>query len=238
MSIKVLYRISDKSNPKNKIPNATKEKCLENAISVFGKENIAVFADNCEPETLAMIRSYGIDPSPTNLGNSGSWLHVVQFALDNFDDEQIVYLLEDDYFHLEGSANCLFEGLEIADYVTLYDHPDKYKLASQGGNPFVKDGGELSRVIHTTSTHWKTTNSTTMSFATRVKILKEDYGTWKRYTTKKIPRDFSAFKHLLGIGSIYHRVFGKNRKLVSPIPSLATHAEAHYLAPLVDWQKL
>jgi transaldolase len=40
------------------------------------------------------------------------------------------------------------EGLDISDYVSGYDHPDKYIDSDQGGdNPFIKDGGEITRVL-------------------------------------------------------------------------------------------
>ena len=40
----------------------------------------------------------------------------------NFDDDQIVYLLEDDYLHRPGWCDILLEGFTInSSYVTLYD---------------------------------------------------------------------------------------------------------------------
>ncbi len=237
MSIQVLYRLSDKGRPKEKLAKATKKECLENAIGIFGFENIILFADNCEEDTLEMIRSCGIVPQIINLGNSASFRHVAQYAIDHYNDSQIVYLLEDDYLHLSDSAICVEEGLQIADYVTLYDHPDKYVDAKNGGNPLVKNGGELTRVVLTKSTHWKRTNSTTMTFACKVKTLRNDFNIWLKHTSGVTPKDFKAFKRLLGIGGLFNMLFGKGRVLISPIPSRSTHAEIAFLAPLVDWSK-
>ena len=54
------------------------------------------------------------------------------------------------------------------------------------------------------------------------------------------PDDYLMFRELLtrsgtptGTAAIGH---GPRRVLVSPIPSLATHAQANALAPLVDWR--
>jgi len=82
--LKVLYRISDGGNPKVKLPNADKKHCLENAISIFGKENFYVFADNCGKETIEMIAAFGIEAIEIKLGNALSWRHIVQFSIDNF----------------------------------------------------------------------------------------------------------------------------------------------------------
>ena len=46
------------------------------------------------------------------------------------DPEDIVYIVEDDYYHLDGWSQILSEAFNTfdVDYVTLYDHPDKYFL--------------------------------------------------------------------------------------------------------------
>jgi len=126
---------------------------------------------------------------------------------------------------LLGSDQTLKEGLEKADYVSLYDHPDKYQ---DGLNPYVKDGGEKTKVILTRSSHWKFTNSSTMTFSSRVKTLKADYKIWKKCLIDTYPYDFKAFQDLRRRG----------RKLITPIPSLSTHAEPNFLAPLIDWSQV
>lgn len=193
-------------------------------------ENMAIFADNCEGRTLDMIRSLGLGPQLTFLGNSASFRHVMEYAIGRYSPDQAIYLLEDDYFHLEGSAECILEGLEIADYVTLYDHPDKYRDRSAGGNRYVRGGGENSKVFLTNSTHWKKTNSTTMTYACKVGTLKQDFSVWKKHSRKNSPKDFFAFREL---GR--RRLFAKKRLLISSIPARSTHAEVRFLSPIIDW---
>ncbi|WP_345953771.1 DUF5672 family protein [Mucilaginibacter sp. PAMB04168] len=251
VDIKCLYRISDAGNPKLKLDVATKMHCLDNFIKEF-KNNIYVFADNCSHETIEAIKSRGIEPVKTSLGNSKSWRYVVERALENFDDNSYVYLIEDDYLHLPGSLTALQEGLGVADYVTLYDHPDKYLNSEEGPNPHIAQGGELSRVLLTKSTHWKHTNSTTMSFGVKVKTLREDKEIWWRFTHNHIPDDFHAFQVLT------HRVVpekktlskkikgliaapefkNERRVLISPIPGFATHAELDLLSPITHWHPI
>jgi len=234
--LKVLYRISDGGNPKVKLPNADKKHCLENAISIFGKENFYVFADNCGKETIEMIAAFGIEAIEIKLGNALSWRHIVQFSIDNFGPEEMVYLLEDDYLHKANSAAALMEALEFADYATLYDHPDKYISHSAGGpNPYIENGAEQTRVWLTKSSHWKQTNSTTMTFAAKVSTLIEDQQIWWEFTSKGFPNDFGAFQQLQELGKWENKIFGKQRVLVSSIPGLSTHGETSWLSPLTNW---
>lgn len=233
MRITVLYRISDGGNPKTKLANATKENCLKNCIETFGLQNVIVFADNCGIETISMVRKLGIDPFEIKLGNAMSWRYVVEYALNRFSNDQYIYLLEDDYLHLASSSEALLEGLNIADYVTLYDHPDKYMI--NGSNPYVRKGGETCRVLRTNSTHWRTTNSTTMTFATSIKILAEDKSIWWEYTSEGFPNDFGAFQRLQNLGDWNNRIFGKKRTLISSIPGLSTHCETAWLSPFERW---
>ena len=133
----IIYRISDKSNPKTKLPNAGKGDCLINAIEVFGAENFHVIADNCTEQTLVALQSTGLSLEVTANGNCGTCQHIFKEVIDRYAPEDFLYLSEDDYLHLPGSREILLEGLSIADYVTLYDHPEAYQRNSM--NPFVHD---------------------------------------------------------------------------------------------------
>ena len=261
-----LYRISDGGNKKDKLPHADKIYCLKNFISTFGKDNLIVFADNCSDETKENIKSLGIEFISISLGNSLSFLYILDFALKNFQETDAVYFVEDDYLHLPGSKTILLEGLEIADYVTLYDHPDKYIDFDKGGpNYYIANGGEKSIVMATKSSHWKNTNSTTMTFAASVAVLKKDYAIWCFFKVD----DFLAFQKLIkqpltftadltvlqnkmrgltlyGIGNIKQAIkiifrhlknkwHRPKRTLVVCIPGKSTHIEINYLSPLTQW---
>ena len=224
---------------KNKLPHADKIHCLKNCLSIFGRHDFFLFADNCQAKTLEAIRASGVERiTETSLGNAKAWRYVVEYALKSFSQDTKVYLLEDDYLHLSDAPKLLQEGLAVADYVSLYDHPDKYMHKENGGNPFVEGGGEKTKVLLTPSSHWKYTNSTTMTFATTIKVLKEDQNTWWKYTESPAPQDFTAFSNLCGYGSWKNRMIGKKRTLITSIPGRATHIETKWLSPLVDWSKV
>jgi hypothetical protein len=83
---------------------------------------------------------------------------------------------------------------------------------------------EPTQVIKTTDHFWMMTNSTTNTFATTVGTIKEDMDVWMWGTDDGInTKDFAIFLKLRE----------KNRALVQPLPSLATHCLKGFEAPLV-----
>jgi hypothetical protein len=226
--MKVIYRISDAGYSKVKPDYISNENCLKNFVSVFGNQNLHIIADNCSEDTLKMITKY-VHPNSIETVSVGHGAGTFNLALDmalGFDDETIVYFVENDYLHKPGSDKVLIEGLQIGyNYVALYDHPDKYM---NGANPFVEDGGEVTRVMLSESCHWKITNSTTMTFAAQVKTLREDESILREYTKGSYPRDFEMFLALRE----------KQHGLITPIPGYSTHGETAWLSPLTDWSAI
>lgn len=225
--MRVLYRISDGSYKKERFKNATKQNCIANFLTHFPKEEVTIYADNVREETLEWITALGCETIRTNGGSSAAGFRIVMDAALQLPDDESVYFVEDDYFHLPNSRTVLLEGLERSHYVSLYDHRDKYIPASMGGNPFIDDdAAELTKVFVTNSVHWKLTNSTTMTFATKVSTLKEDAEIWKKYTSGTHPHDFQCFLQLRENG----------RTLATPIPGYSTHCEPMWASPLTDWE--
>ena len=194
----IYYRLSDKGRRSNKPDYISIENCLRNFLNHFSDYCITIIADNCSDETIELIHTITqgnkIKVLQTSLGNSASFVYTVNYILRQpLEDDTIIYLVEDDYLHLDNSAKILQEGFKYADYVTLYDHPDKY-------NPFVCDGGEETTVFLTEHSHWKLTKSTTMTFACRVKTLREDCDVLSKYCSDEIPDDINMFCELLKNG--------------------------------------
>ena len=229
--MKVLYRISNGGNNKKK-PGFVydKKRMFLHFISVFARSNeVFVFADNVDEDLyLFMISNYDINKIiRTSLGNSKSFIFTLDFSISRFSENENIYFAEDDYIYKMGADKIIEEGLTIADYSSGYDHPDKYMNHSEGGpNPFIESGGELTRVLITSNSHWKITNSFCMTFASTVNVLKKDYHIFMKYSTYKDPMDFCIFTELCR---------NYDRKLVSCIPAVCTHGETEWLAKFVDW---
>jgi hypothetical protein len=224
--MKVLYRISDGLTKPNKFPHASKKYCLENFLLHFPKDEVIIYADNVTDDSYEWVSQLGCEVHRTNGGNSAAGFRIVFEAALNFGDDEIIYFVEDDYLHLPNSRTVLLEGLERTDYVSLYDHLDKYLTPSYGGNPFIGDDcAEETKVFVTPHSHWKLTNSTTMTFASTVKTLREDAEVWRTHSTGVCPRDFQAFLDLRERG----------RTLATPLPGYSTHCDPQFPSPLTDW---
>jgi len=229
--MKIVYRISDAGYNKVKPEYITNENCLRNAVQVFGRDNFHIIADNVSDTTEQTILKYVDGIQKVSIGHgAGTFNLALDWALKQNEDD-IIYFLENDYLHRPGSENILVEGIDFfAEYLSLYDHPDKYIPASRGGNPQIDDdGGEYTKLFLSKSCHWKITNSTTMTFASTVKVLKEDEEVLRKWTNRgHYPDDYKMFLELRE----------KNRILVTSVPGYSTHGETAWLSPLTDWSKI
>ena len=228
--MKVIYRISEGGYPKDKPEYVTKINCLKNALTHFDENDFTLIADGVSEEFKSEIRSvYNGKIENVNIGHGAGTFNIALNGIEGLDINEIVYFLEDDYLHKEGSQKILESGFELGmDYVTLYDHPDKYLNPIEGGNPYCEGRAEFTRVYLGEYSHWKLTNSTTMTFAAKVKTLKEDEGILRQWTAGEHPHDFQMFGDLQK----------KGRRLVSSIPGYATHGETRWLTPLTNWEKI
>jgi hypothetical protein len=225
----IYYRISDAGYQKIKPPYINNENCLHNAIKLFPIETCKwiIIADNCSPKTMQMIKKYVPEQCihAVSIGHgAGTFRFACQMALE-LDEHTPVYFLENDYLHRTGSYEALLDGLSMPyPYVTLYDHPDKYDNMHFA----VKYGGEKTRVLVGKYCHWKIAHSTTMTFASRVKTLRQDWAIFDRWTQTKHPYDCQIFIDLAR----------KKHRLISSIPGFSTHGETAFLAPLAEWDKM
>ncbi|WP_372397451.1 hypothetical protein ABMY26_25900 [Azospirillum sp. HJ39] len=236
--LRVYYRLSDRGNPKEKF--AGPFACLANFLKTFrpAAGELCLIADNCRDDTLtqveAMLSQAGCLASGTirrtELGHHGSFLHAKALALEETGGgDVIVYFLEDDYLHLPGARALLAEGLEIADYVTLYDHADKYadpRVTQLHG--ILEAGGEETCVLRRPLSHWKFTASTTMTWACRLSTLREDSAVWDRFRIERRSIDYC----------LHYTLGAAGRFLACPLPGHATHGEPNWASPGRDWPAL
>ena len=133
--------------------------------------------------------------------------------------KDLIYFLENDYLHVENWVDKtieLFSTFEGLNYVSLYDHNDKYFL------PMYED--LVSKLFTTNTHHWRTAPSTCGSFIIPKNIFIEDF---IDHTT--IEGDHNKFLQL---------THNKNRFILTPLPGLSTHCVNGLLSPCIDWEQI
>lgn len=203
-----------------------REECLQSVLNHSSDEQVKVtIMFDGEPSDDHFLTHYNL---PTILAKGGtdghSFLNVVNYVAKlDLDDDDIVYFCEDDYLHAPGWDDIMLDGFNKtnAEYITLYDHKDKYFLPAYANL--------TSKVIATEKVHWRTTPSTTNTYACRFKTFKKHLEIHREYCDleKGYTRDHDKFIRLWNEGS----------NLISSIPGYSTHMETPYMSPVVDWEK-
>lgn len=214
--MKIYYRFCDKGKIIYQGQEIPKIACFGNFIYYFNVEDIRLILDNCSDETYSYFKHFNLHSiQRTNLGNCGSF----KWLLNNIDycsnPNDIIYLVEDDYLHTEKAPKLIQEGLEMVDYV-CGDHLDKYDNL---GNPHVTNKwGEITSVFLTKSSHWKHTNSTMLTFASKAKTLLSNITDMiETVGNKEIPDDYKMWRKLKTKWNLPYRT------LANPLPSHNLH---------------
>jgi len=216
----VLYRIA---------PNYPTKSPFQSDKFSFFKKTLKSFINgfqDIEPKTIFLLDScpeykkYIKDNYPfdkdfvlmNNAGNFGTYKKQIEIA-SQIDD--YVYFQEDDYLYLKNVGNYILSALKEFDFVTPQDeylyyfneprHIGKYEIKIVGNH------------------HWREVNSTTLTFATHGKLIKEN----KDIMLSENIYDYPMWQKIR-----------ENYKIWCPIPTLATHLVDGILAPTIDWKKL
>jgi hypothetical protein len=215
------------SQHKQRFPGFSRELCFHNFINTVDHDlvNVTFLLDTHYPmEEEHFVKRQKLYPViEINEGTeSGSFLQLLNYVTQlKLSEETIIYFLEDDYIHRPHWGEVLIEGFTLsdADYITLYDHRDKYCDSSYRHL--------LSTLYHTRSCHWRTTPSTTNTYAMRFKTLEQHLPIHRAFSLDcKVTRDHEKFCKLQNEGAL----------LLSPIPGWSTHAEPALASPCIPWE--
>jgi hypothetical protein len=228
---------------------ATRVACLRNFLREFGTRNVGIMLDRVDTELLAAVGrcvdeavaadgGAGAAGPPrmlrTNVGNAGSFAMAVNVLTSPgvFDVKpgDYVYVVDDDVVHAPGARAKLLLGLQVAEYVSLWDAPDKYRA-----------GGEQCRILLTPDPassarvlHWKTTASTGTTFAARMDALARD-----RPRVAERLGDPAGDPDMAGLWSdILAGATASGTRIVTPLPGAASHTRPALATPglpLAEW---
>ena len=218
MSFIVFFRTS-KVFGKSPIPCIDSRLTFFSLLESFSLDQIVCIADNATQEQCNFFASIAHNFYCTSKGNSGSFRLAVELA--GLHPADIYYFVEDDHLHLPFQKSYLTAGLQFFDFVSLYDHPDKYQIHSY---PSLQ-----RRVVATSVGHFSSSPSTVMTFACKAETLHlaRKIMLDAAYTGEalKAPRDHEMFVALAEGGFT----------LGTALPGRSTHCESALLSPYVDW---
>lgn len=154
-----------------------------------------------------------------NMRDAGWQMFKLSLKLDTIKDNDLIYFLENDYLHVKDwdeKILDLFQSFEGMNYVSLYDHGDKYWHPNYDNL--------VSKMFASNTHHWRTMMSTCGSFIVTKKLWKEDC-------------DFHT--SLEGDHNKWLAITKeKDRFLLTAVPGLSTHCMEGLLSPTIDWKKI
>lgn len=177
---------------------------------------VVFIADYCGEEYDEMIKRiipFDYEIRHTELGINGTCLLQYQLAREQDDD---ILFQECDYIYRPDTGQDLVNGLNALGLVSPYDHLNFYidkTLHSSTADIYLVD-----------DVHWRSSERNTMTFAVKNVIFKDNYNIFYKYGYLD--------------GDVWYDLRDAGQRLFVPIPSLATHMVADYLAPSIDWKEL
>jgi|TARA_R110000765_G_scaffold137707_1_gene237416 hypothetical protein len=224
MKIYIYYRHTSNHVVKNRPSWFSFENCWKNLLNTTHKrENIDI--------TLALDGDINDDFTknyrdrftlfPTNYSSSLiSYRDLLEHIKGiQMDKDDLIYFVENDYLHIDNWVDKvidLFSCYKTLNYVSLYDHNDKY--ISQGYDSLV------SKIITSETHHWRTTPSTCGTFIITRDLFDKDVDVWENTVG-----DHNTFMYLNQ---------ERQRYVLTPIPGLATHCMDGLLSPTIDWESI
>ena len=200
------------------------EKCFINFLNTTQGKNVdihVVMDGKIDTNWISKYKQY-YTPHEIVGGNITNVTLGVYNVVKNLEcnENDLIYILENDYLHVNGwvdKVTDLFKTFNGLNYISLYDHNDKYT--------WMHLYEDLVSKIFTTSTHhWRTVPNTCGSYICTKKLFLEDYDV---QTT--IIGDANKWLHLEQT---------KGRFMLSALPGLSTHCMDTLLSPTIDWEKI
>jgi len=200
-----------------------KEKCynsIYNGLCTYDTIHILFDGDKKElpkyiiPETIEKLECFD------GGSDAHSYNYVLNYVKNNFSEQDLIYIVEDDYLHLPTWSKALREGAELdyTEYWTLYDHPDKYIRECKP-----------CKLYLTYNYLWRTAESTTNTVAFKYQTLMKHWDTHKKFCDFEAGMTWDHAK-FLELKEKY------NAEVSYPIPGHSTHCDSRALAPIKDWE--
>jgi hypothetical protein len=164
------------------------------------------------------------------LGNGKSSRYALHVAA-KVESHDSFFFIEDDFFMRPDCLDGLVRGLaELpqVDYVSPYDHPDRYRRTDDWGT-------RRQRIWFDGVRHWRSVESNTSTFAGRVERLRKDLPIHLLACMPPTPQGRYRWRTLTQVPLI-HGTAGR-AVFATPMPSLATHVELDQFSPGMTFEE-
>jgi hypothetical protein len=233
--IKIIYRICDNVNSlhrgldgsENPRPNGMSKqevikacvKSLKDSVKEI-KHEFYLIGDRVSSELWSFLLQELLpiysENSTEKLGGVGSLIKCGEIA-KSFDDDDLVYMVEDDYLHDPNSFLRIFDFLEFVKQIDVdwfihpSDYPDQYRKPKR------------SYIFQTSTGYWREVSSTTFTMLFLAKTFKKFYTNFN--------------ESCVGVGDdgIFSKIFGQSALCFSPLPGIATHLHTGTYSNYIDW---
>jgi hypothetical protein len=199
------------------------EKCYNNLLSTINfnqKVKINIVYDGKEDNWIKNKKFNKFHEIEAKEDMKSFWETVkLSHSDDSIEKDDLIYFLENDYIHVNGWVDKIFELFQTyngLDYVSLYDHNDKYFLPMYDSL--------TSKIFTSPSHHWRTTPSTCGSFITTKQRLNEDFD-----ILSTMRGDHNKWLWLNE---------NRSRFVFTPLPGLSTHCMNGLLSPTIKWEEI
>ena len=174
-----------------------------------GKDDKNVIEDICTKFNIN-YKVYNFDHNCAVKINNECILYIIN-NIEN--DNEIIYLCEDDYLHYN---NCLQHIKEfLKQYPDCFCHPVDYP------NLYTDKNIQPSEIILSKNWHWRSIKSTTYTIAFTKAVFNSNYSIFTNINRSLF------YDHIINLLYI-------STKCYSPIPSLTSHLEYECLSPCID----
>lgn len=203
------------------------EKCYDNLLTSLSDDdkdkyviNIIYDGDNIDDNWISKYpfhNMYAID-AKSDFKSFQQTCEIIKND-PNIGENDLIYFLENDYLHVIGWLDKvinLFSTYGGLDYISLYDHNDKYVYSMYDDL--------VSKIFATKTHHWRTTPSTCGTFIVNKERFDEDYD-----ILSTMEGDHNKWLWLN-----QHR----GRSVMTPIPGLSTHCVEDLESPTINWNQI
>lgn len=246
MKLDVILRTHDRSNfalhpsrfidvPKQDVTRTCAASLVASLRSSGVEHRLTILDDRSSEETLEQLRGYGtIVPADRGRGLISGNLHALRLARES--DADLVYLVEDDYLHVESAVQELVEFHGIALKAL---GPDKEVVLrpSDDTDDYNPTWISPARVMRSEHRHWRSNDNSsgTILFTPRFMRHPEVYRQFERLTMLYMTKTGMFFN--IHEGTTINKLYGYAAGLFSPLPGLAAHLNM-YEPSLFDWRAL